>query len=220
MKKQINPNTKAHLIRSAFYVLLLLAVCVIPFALAQRNTPKRSVATKSKVTATKVAANKAQLMAARERAKSVPSSLIGKRQLAQPKNASDQAQLRYDVRRAPSLPRVSQLPLRSSGPTGAGPISVPPRPKGVQAILYDQYRQQCRRRHLVRDVYRFSYLRAPILLTTSLYPAARLGMWTRSTPTAYTSMAPDLPPIGMSLSTPTALAFPAHKFLARQTYQS
>ena len=69
----------------------------------------------------------------------MPSSLIGKRQLAQPKNASDQAQLPYDVRRAPSLPRVSQLPLRSSGPTGAGPISVPPRPKGVQAILYDQY---------------------------------------------------------------------------------
>src|SRR5215475_3403704 len=37
MKKQTNPNIKAHLIRSAFYVLLLLAVCVIPFALAQRN---------------------------------------------------------------------------------------------------------------------------------------------------------------------------------------
>src|SRR5438477_3164897 len=44
MKKQINPTIKAHLIRSAFYVTLLLAVCVIPFALAQRNTPKRSVA--------------------------------------------------------------------------------------------------------------------------------------------------------------------------------
>ena len=139
MKKQINPNTKAHLIRSAFYVLLLLAVCVIPFALAQRNTPKRSAATKSKVAETQIAATKAQLMAARERAKSVPSSLIGKRQLAQPKNASDQAQLRYDVRRAPSLPRVSQVPLGSSGPTGAGPISVPPRPKGVQVVLYDQY---------------------------------------------------------------------------------
>ena len=40
MKKQINPNIKAHLIRSAFYVLLLLAVCVIPFALAQRNVGK------------------------------------------------------------------------------------------------------------------------------------------------------------------------------------
>src|SRR6266498_2261309 len=44
MKKQINPTIKAHLIRSAFYVILLLAVCVIPFALAQRNTVKRSVA--------------------------------------------------------------------------------------------------------------------------------------------------------------------------------
>jgi N-acetylneuraminic acid mutarotase len=43
MKKQINPTIKAHLIRSAFYVILLLAVCVIPFALAQRNTTKRSV---------------------------------------------------------------------------------------------------------------------------------------------------------------------------------
>src|SRR5438128_4235800 len=47
MKKQIDPTIKAHLIRSAFYVLLLLAVCVIPFALAQRNTNKRSVVTPS-----------------------------------------------------------------------------------------------------------------------------------------------------------------------------
>ena len=38
MKKQINPTIKAHLIRGAFYLLLLLAVCAIPFALAQ---PKR-----------------------------------------------------------------------------------------------------------------------------------------------------------------------------------
>ena len=35
MKKQINPTIKAHLIRGAFYLLLLLAVCAIPFALAQ-----------------------------------------------------------------------------------------------------------------------------------------------------------------------------------------
>src|SRR5438309_76529 len=40
MKKQINPNLTAHLIRGAFYSLLLLAVCVIPFALAQRNTER------------------------------------------------------------------------------------------------------------------------------------------------------------------------------------
>ena len=42
MKKQINPTVKAHLVRSACYVLLLVAVCVIPLALAQRNTTKRS----------------------------------------------------------------------------------------------------------------------------------------------------------------------------------
>ena len=97
MKKQINPNTKAHLIRSAFYVLLLLAVCVIPFALAQRNTPKRSAATEPRV-----AANKAQLAAQLERAKSVPCSLIGKRQLApQRKSARADAQLRNDV---PAVP--------------------------------------------------------------------------------------------------------------------
>src|SRR5437763_12929195 len=43
MKKQINPTTKAYLIRGAFYLLLLLAVCAIPFALAQRNAAKQSV---------------------------------------------------------------------------------------------------------------------------------------------------------------------------------
>src|SRR6476619_6610652 len=43
MKKQINPTIKAYLIRGAFYLLLLLAVCAIPFALAQRNATKRAV---------------------------------------------------------------------------------------------------------------------------------------------------------------------------------
>jgi uncharacterized repeat protein (TIGR01451 family) len=42
MKKQINPTIKAHLIRSAFILLSLLAVCAIPFALAQRNSSKQS----------------------------------------------------------------------------------------------------------------------------------------------------------------------------------
>jgi hypothetical protein len=44
MKKQINPTIKAYLIRSAFYILLLLGVCAIPFALAQRQATKRAVA--------------------------------------------------------------------------------------------------------------------------------------------------------------------------------
>jgi len=43
MKKQINPTIKAHLIRGTFYLLLLIAVCAIPFALAQRNATKRPV---------------------------------------------------------------------------------------------------------------------------------------------------------------------------------
>src|SRR4029077_19998285 len=49
MKKQINPKIKAHLIRSAFYVLLLVAVCVIPFALAQRNTRKNATGPAARV---------------------------------------------------------------------------------------------------------------------------------------------------------------------------
>jgi len=43
MKKQINISVKAHLVRGAFYLLLLLAVCVIPFALGQRNTGQIAV---------------------------------------------------------------------------------------------------------------------------------------------------------------------------------
>jgi hypothetical protein len=46
MKKQINPTMKAHLIRGAFYLLLLVAVCAIPFALAQRNMKQNSAAGK------------------------------------------------------------------------------------------------------------------------------------------------------------------------------
>src|SRR4029453_5433780 len=46
MKKQINPTIKAHLIRGAFYLLLLLAVCAIPFALAQRHAGKQKCSQK------------------------------------------------------------------------------------------------------------------------------------------------------------------------------
>src|SRR4029077_18174131 len=43
MKKQNNSSVKAHLIRGAFYLLLLITVCAIPFALAQRNVSKPTV---------------------------------------------------------------------------------------------------------------------------------------------------------------------------------
>lgn len=42
MKADVGPAIKAHLLRGAFYVLLLLALCIIPLALAQRTTTKRN----------------------------------------------------------------------------------------------------------------------------------------------------------------------------------
>jgi N-acetylneuraminic acid mutarotase len=44
MKKQINPTIQAQLVRGAFYLILLLAMCMIPFALAQRDTTGRNFA--------------------------------------------------------------------------------------------------------------------------------------------------------------------------------
>src|SRR6476620_4397992 len=47
MKKQINPSIKAHLLRSAFILLSLVAVSAIPFSLAHSRdvrTAKRNVA--------------------------------------------------------------------------------------------------------------------------------------------------------------------------------
>ena len=42
MKQCINPVIRAHLLRGAFHLILLVAVCVIPFALGQRATTKQS----------------------------------------------------------------------------------------------------------------------------------------------------------------------------------
>src|SRR5215469_13780123 len=64
MKKQINPTIKAHLIRGAFYLLLLLTVCAIPFVLAKRggSAPSMAKATVSKQAA---AANVGQYSSAK-----------------------------------------------------------------------------------------------------------------------------------------------------------
>src|SRR2546429_9807149 len=42
MKHQLNPSLKAHLLQGACYLILLIAVCVIPSALGQRATTKQS----------------------------------------------------------------------------------------------------------------------------------------------------------------------------------
>ena len=67
MKKEIDPDIKAYLTRNAFYVLLpLLAVCIVPFLLAQQTgTSKRIV--------TKVRSASRRLMRARD---ALPANII------------------------------------------------------------------------------------------------------------------------------------------------
>src|SRR5437764_14607010 len=49
--KQSNPTIKAQILRSVFYLLLLLGICAIPFALAKRSFDGRTTsATSSKQT--------------------------------------------------------------------------------------------------------------------------------------------------------------------------
>src|SRR5438105_11738000 len=97
MKKQINPTTKAHLIRGAFYLLLLLVVCAIPFALAQsrsRGTIKRGVANPA------------------SNANTASQSNVGSPLLP------------YDVRRVPDLQRTSQFPQTNTVPRAADVLPI------------------------------------------------------------------------------------------------
>ena len=109
MKKQINPTIKAHLIRGAFYLLLLLAVCAIPFALAQRNA----------------AAGKMSRMAPPStRTITIPRNPDSAHLSAQAPDTSQAAQL--------------QVPTKSSRP-GIPVFSMPALPKLPQVVFYDQY---------------------------------------------------------------------------------
>src|SRR5262249_12027569 len=70
-----------------------------------------------------------------------PGALAGQR--AAPKAASQSnADSRFaasDVRSAPKLPRISQVPLRNISAPNARAIVAPPRPRSGQVVLYDQY---------------------------------------------------------------------------------
>jgi hypothetical protein len=110
MKKQINPTIKAHLIRGAFYLLLLLAVCAIPFALAQ---------SRSRGTAAAAAKSDGAAKTNQQHAAPPSSGAVGALAIA----ARDQ----------------SHLPKVSSGPIGVPSFRMPPAPKVPQVVLYDQY---------------------------------------------------------------------------------
>ena len=117
MKKQINPTIKAHLLRGALYLLLLVAVCAIPFALAQRNG-KRSVSSPA-------LAGKAALIAAQG--------------VQRNPDTASQAQLSYNAGGLLASQRVSEFPQKTSGVGAAHVLPILRAPKAPQVVLYDQY---------------------------------------------------------------------------------
>jgi hypothetical protein len=134
MKKQINPTIKAHLIRGAAYVLLLLAVCVIPLALAQRNAKQSAAAGKmSRLSSTASRSQLSPLTSARAQAARIPAMPASQ----VPKTASAS---RLSVPVATGLEkRVSEVPLKASGASRVQLLPILPQPKAPQVVLYDQY---------------------------------------------------------------------------------
>jgi hypothetical protein len=128
MKKQIDSAIKAHLVRGAFYLLLLVGVSAIPFAMAQRSRPKGSAANQA---AAGFASGK--LAGTNPRSIAVVSSVV------QSQSATDRTSLPYDVRPAPVLPRLSQVPRKTSGAGAAHAIPILRPPRAPQIVLYDQY---------------------------------------------------------------------------------
>ena len=124
MKKQGHLTIKACLIRGAFYVLLLLAVCVIPLALAQRNITERSA------TARTYAVHEPQT-ATNGAITGVPAGSANSDDVMP---VIDQSLLPHDV---PPTRAASQLSIASSG-SGVRPILIKPIPKFPEVILYDQ----------------------------------------------------------------------------------
>ena len=114
MKKQTKHSIKAHLLWSALILLALLAVCAIPFTLAQsrnRGATKQTVANLN-------------TPAKAEPAQAAPPSTGAISAKAQLPNISRTGQ--------------SQLPKVSSGPIGVGRLPILAYPKAPQVVLYDQ----------------------------------------------------------------------------------
>ena len=124
MKREVPPTVKAHFVRSTCYVILLLAVCAIPFTLAQRNTTER------RATAETRAANQPQAGASGD-ITGMPAVSVNPDAVLP---MTDQSLLADDV--VPNLP-ASQRP-RVSSDAGVRPIIIKSIPKFPELILYDQ----------------------------------------------------------------------------------
>src|ERR1051325_191905 len=118
MRKQLNPAIRAQLLRGAFYVILLLAICLISLALGQRNSAKHETIPAATGALTDL-----------YRQPGVPQKSDLPEVSLAPPHPRDEAQ----------IPAVrSQLPT-INGPAGAHSISIPPAPKTPSVVLYDQY---------------------------------------------------------------------------------
>src|SRR5438552_10709772 len=115
MKKQTKHSIKAHLLWSALILLALLAVCAIPFALAQsrsRGTSKQNVAKTN-----------------------APANMYN----PQVANRADGA---VSDQPLPNISQTGQSQLSNeatSGPSGVQATGILPGPKAPQVVLYDQY---------------------------------------------------------------------------------
>ena len=135
MKKQINPTIKAHLIRGALYLLLLIAVCAIPFALAQRNATKRGVA--NPASNPNMVTKFAGALPASGADQATNLSGVASKPDLEP-NAGAQF-LPYDVRTFPGRhAKLGEMPTVQTPPTGPQ-FRILPQPKAPQDILYNQY---------------------------------------------------------------------------------
>ena len=197
MKKQINPTIKAHLIRSAFYLLLLLAVCAIPFALAQRNAAKQSM-------------NKP----------ATPSNSLTPLSKLKPASKPGTAEQKTPVKKKGVPLSAGAAPRQLSGPVSkflkspaAGRLA-----RSCCAFCRSRkLRRWCcmintttlRPQPPIHRSSRTSLRLATLLLMTLSCLEDRLGLCSRSTPTEFLLIFPDLasPTISMSSSTPTARAF-------------
>src|SRR4029078_10886312 len=111
MKKQLNPTIKAHLIRSALYLLLLLAVCAIPFALAQSRSSGTARQSMAKTAIVNPVESKSGLAIAAN------PDLQG----AEPKSDEITKTPKVPVLENPEPQDLTDQPVESSGFAGAAP---------------------------------------------------------------------------------------------------
>ena len=115
MKKQTNPTIKAHLVRGAFYLLLMLAVCAIPLALAQSVAKP---AAKPSLTGSATGPNVSGIALSRLAKLPIASALRGQ--------ANTQA--KTHLRRGPAFVEIGKVSTAQL-----------PTPRAPAGVLYDQY---------------------------------------------------------------------------------